>query len=198
MYDDYFTMLADILLNKSYLLVNKHKYRLIEIEFYLKCPGHSDKYTHCHEDQLLRNTFYFHKFKTGTYKNGTFRGLDIVYGDVKTKSYFGILIRSIQKISNKKTNIIEGPCNVVNCILAEYDFDNIMDFTNGCNLNIFQNDRDFVLKPFENLPAKEIYVGPRIGLSNKYPSYQNRNYRFVINKDCIKKKKTSLKALDIC
>jgi hypothetical protein len=34
--ETYFPEMADILLNKCYLLVNNSKYRLVEIEFYLK------------------------------------------------------------------------------------------------------------------------------------------------------------------
>lgn len=188
--ESFFVPIANILLNQCYLKINKNKYRLIEIEFYLKCKSHNDPYTHCDDDQLLLHTFYFHKFKSGTYKSGTFKGLDLTFGDSKTKSYFGILIRSIQNI--KTENIIEGPCNVVNKILDEYKFKNINDFTEGENLNIFQNKRNFILVLSDNLPKKDIYYGPRIGLSTKYPEFQYRYYRFVADKNNIKKKKNTL------
>ena len=195
-YDDldesYFLGIANVLLNKYYLRVNKSKYRLIEIEFYLKCNGHSDPYTHCDPDQLLMRSFYFHKFKTGTYKAGTFKGLDLTFGDANTDSYFGILIRSVQKISKNSDNIIEGPCNTVNAFLKEYDCSSIMEFTKGKNLNIFSNKHNFVLVKDKTLEERQIWMGPRIGLSNKYPDYQNSNYRFVSDKSKIKKRKTSL------
>jgi hypothetical protein len=188
--DSYFISIADILLNGCYLTVNKNKYRLIEIEFYLKCNSHYDPYTHGDPDQLLQHTFYFHKFKTGTYKSGTFKGLDLTFGDSENNAYFGILIRSIQSI--KTGNITEGPCNVVNKILDDYKLKNITDLTKGKNLNIFQNKMDFILVPSDNLSKKNIFYGPRIGLSNKHPEYQNKNYRFVADKCNIKKKKTTL------
>lgn len=188
--DDYFVSIANMLLNECYLQINETNYRLVEIEFYLKCTGHNDPYTHCDPDQLLMHSFYFHKFKTGTYKAGTFKGLDLTFGDAKTKSYFGILIRSIENmISN---DITEGPCNVVNQILTEYKQPSIMDFTLGQNLNIFDNDNNFILITDDDLPQKELFYGPRIGLSAKYPEYQNKPYRFVADKLAIKKKRATL------
>ena len=188
--DSYFPEFANVLLNECYLLVNKKSYRLVEIEFYLNCKAHKDVYTHGDPDQLLMHTFYFHKHKTGTYKSGTFKGLDLTFGSAHNKAYFGILIRSIQLISTGE--IIEGPCNTVNRILQEYQMASIMDFTNGESLNILSNNRKFILKTSNKLAKKEIFAGPRIGLSNTYPTYQNKPYRFATDQDKLKKKKTSL------
>lgn len=188
--ESYFPMMADILLNNCLLLINDKKYRLVEIEFYLKCNSHNDSYTHCNTDQLLMHTFYFHKFNTGTYKAGTFKGMDIIFGDKKTNSYFGILLRSIQNMANDE--IIEGPCNVVNRILKEYNLNSIDEFTNYKNFDIFKNARNFRLVLNNDLVGKKIFFGPRIGLSDKYPEYQNRFYRFLTDKEKIKKKKSSL------
>ena len=193
-YDDldnsYFTSIANILLNECYLSVNGKKYRLMEIEFYLKCNGHTDPYTHGDPDQLLMNTFYFHKFKTNTYKGGTFKGMDLTFGNADENAYFGILIRSIEDTATGL--IIEGPCNVVNKILQEYGCDSIINFTKGKNLNIFSNKKNFVIKLSNGLQQKEIYWGPRIGLSAKFPEFQKRHYRYVADKNKIKKQKTSL------
>lgn len=188
--DRYFYAMADRLLNECYLLVNGKKFRLAEIEFYLKTVHHPDDYAHCNPDQLVMHAFYFHRFKNGTYKNGNYRGLDLSFGDADANAFFGILIRAICDI--KTGAITEGPCNVVNRILAEYGYDNIMDFTNGENLNIFENHHDFLLVPCETLIRHRIYHGPRIGLSDKYPEYQMRKYRFVIYRNRIKKQKSKL------
>jgi hypothetical protein len=188
--EEYFGGIANVILNGCFLKVNKTKYRIIEIEFYLKCKAHTDPYTHGDPDQLLMHTFYFHKYKTGTYKSGTFKGMDLTFGSENEHAYFGILVRSIQNI--KTGQIIEGPCNTVNKILAEYKCDSIMEFTNGNNLNIFENDHDFILVPTENLEQLPIAIGPRIGLGVKYPEYRLKNYRFVTNKEKIKKNKKSL------
>ena len=188
--DQYFNQLADELLNHSYLQSKNSKYRLIEIEFYLKNTIHNDEYTHCNEDQLLFHTFYFHKFKTGTYKAGAFKGMDITLGDTDKKVYFGVLIRSVQNSVTRE--IIEGPCNTVNCLLADCECASIMDLTNGSNLNIFDNDSGFKLCFSNKLIQHQIYAGPRIGLSEKYPLYLNKPYRYAIRKEKLKKKKTTL------
>lgn len=188
--ESYFVQMADRLLNECYLLVNGRKYRLVEIEFYLNSPNHPDLYTHCNPDQLLMNTFYFHKYKTGTYKSGTYKGLDITFGSADENVYFGILIRSIQDMETDE--IIDGPCNSVNRILREYDCSDVMEFTEGKNLDIFKNKRKFILVQTDDLDQEIVSMGPRIGLSEKYPDYQTRNYRFAIYKNRLKKKKTSL------
>ena len=188
--EQYFFDIANVILNNCYLEVNKTNYRIIEIEFYLKCNGHPDTYTHCDPDQLLMHTFYFHKFKTGTYKAGTFKGMDLTFGDEGENAYFGILVRSIQNITTKQ--ITEGPCNVVNKILSEYKCDSLMNFTAGNSLDLFENNHNFLLIPNANLEQLPIAVGPRIGLGPSYPEYRMRNYRFVTNKDKIKKQKSTL------
>jgi hypothetical protein len=63
-----------------------------------------DEYTHCNDDQLKYGYWYFHKFPNGSYKGGTFKGLDITLGNNKDK-YCGILIRSIYDIENKKNDL---------------------------------------------------------------------------------------------
>jgi hypothetical protein len=195
--ENYFYDMANVILNEVFLKINSKKFRIIEIEFYLKCNGHDDPCTHGNPDQMLMHTFYFHKFiTTGTYKAGTFKGMDLTFGSKSDKAYFGILIRSIQNM--KTEQIIEGPCNVVNKILEEYNCDNIMDFTQGKNLNIFKNKKDFVLVPTDKLEVLDIACGPRIGLNEeKFPHHWNKNYRFVTNKDKIKKGKKSLIYIEV-
>ncbi len=191
--EDYFPDIANVLLNHCYLKVGRKKFRLAEIEFYLKTNLHNDPYVHCDPDQLLMHTFYFHKFKTGTYKSGTFKGLDLTFGSVDDNAYFGILIRSIMNI--KTGCITEGPCNTVNKILLELGHESIIELTDGQNLDIFENDKKLSLVRSMKLSPKEIYCGPRIGLSAKYPDFQARNYRFVIYPEKIKKQKKTLQKL---
>ena len=190
--NDCFQEIADNLINYSVIEVNGFQYRIIEVEFYLKSINHNDEYTHCDPDQLKSHSFYFHKHKTGTYKNGTFKGMDITLGDAATKTYFGILIRSIKTLmddENKK--IIEGPCNVVNRILSDYDSTSITEFVNGSPMNIFDNEQKFTIKNF-NHDVKSLYNAPRIGLSMKYPLYQDRKYRYVLDWKYIKKQRKSI------
>jgi len=174
---------AERLLNRRLLVVNNKRYRIAEIEFYLHNDDHRDSYVHCNEDQLQYNKFYFHKFANGTYKNGTFKGLDITFGDEETNTYFGILIRAVYDIKQKV--MIEGPCNVVNRLLSDLNCDCVMDYVNG-------NTKKILIVRNTEIKKKPIWVGPRIGLSNKYPKYRNKLYRYVIYKDYIKREKTKL------
>ncbi len=203
--EDYFNDLADTLFNKCYLVANGSKWRLVEIEFYLNNENHADPYVHCDPDQLLSHTFYFHRFKNRTYKSGTFKGMDITLGtypnDPKfkpkktdAKTYFGILIRSIQRI--KTGEIIEGPCNTVNKLLEQYEFTKIDELTGGESLDLFENDQNFYLKFTKSLKTEKIYSGPRIGLSDKFMEWRDLPYRYVIFKSSIKKRKTTLKELN--
>jgi 3-methyladenine DNA glycosylase Mpg len=173
-----FKKLANLLLNRTVFKVNKHKFRPAEIEFYLYSEDHPDSYVHCHEDQLKYGFWYFHK--TGkSYKGGTFKGLDLCLGEEDT--YFGILIRSIYDIQEEK--LIEGPCNCVNRILAVAEVESIKDFVDqGYQIKIRDEEHD----------EETIYRGPRIGLSDKYPKYQYKKYRYAIMKELIKNQKTSL------
>lgn len=51
-YHDKFDDISDIILNKAVLHAKDKKYRICEIEFYLKSKEHNDEYVHGHKDQL--------------------------------------------------------------------------------------------------------------------------------------------------
>jgi hypothetical protein len=187
-----FEVIANLILNESALSINNKLYRIIEIELYLHQKEHEDLYSHRNVDQLQYGGFYFHKFKNGSYKNGTYRGLDISLGDAKTEKYCGILIRAIMNLETK--DVIIGPCLSVNKILEEYKVDGIPDFVN----TKFEHPLKLINHKLEK---EQIYKGPRIGLQNKKsevvkaPDFVNRDYRFLIYKDKVKKGKRSLKVI---
>jgi hypothetical protein len=190
-----FDKIAHLLMNKSVLSINGKKFRILEIEFYLHSKNHDDSYTHCHDDQTKKNTFYFHKFKNGTYKAGTFKGMDIILGNREENIHFGILIRTIQSLDTETKLIVCGPCNVVNLILSLYKCHTIGEFTEYKSLNIYKNSKQFKLAKYKH-DKEKLYAGPRVGLSDKYPDYKNKNYRFVIRKSLVKKMKKSLKLIE--
>ncbi len=159
---------ANQLLNYTTLWIDHKPHRLVEIEFYwtqsaklLSLLGqrpmtneeHKDPFTHCSEDQLTDNQWYFHESKKGvgkslfengafeclcikdtqafespqmgkSYKGGTYKGLDLTFSHNGEKGFGGILIRSIQKPNNE---IIEGPCKVVDYILEQTNNEHIKD-----------------------------------------------------------------------
>lgn len=187
---DDFDYVANVLLNYTYLMVRNVGYRLVEIEFYLNNAHHPDLYVHSNPDQLLLNKFYFHKFKNGTYKSGTFKGLDLTFGDNESKTYFGILIRAV--LNTQTDQLIEGPCNVVNHVLSQYGFGSVVELTERSVLSLHANIPNFILVRTDELDTEPMFIGPRIGLSEKYPEYQHKCYRYVIYRNRTKKQKNKL------
>ena len=196
---DNFHSIANKILNYTVLMINNNPHRICEIEFYLNSSEHRDLYVHGHDDQTKNGTWYFHRFNNGTYKNGTFKGLDIVFGfgenfgvkEVHTgddRAFAAVLIRSIANLNERK--LIEGPCNTVNHILALTGFDSVLSFTENQSLNILNNKRGLIIVEGKPEKLEPISYAPRIGLSNKYPEYQNKKYRFVIGP--VKKEKKKL------
>jgi len=185
-----FGKIADQILNNYELVIKDQVYRICEIEFYCRCSKHEDKYTHCNKDQMEYEKFYFHKYNNGTYKAGTYKGIDITFGN--NNMYFGILIRSIYNEQNNE--FIEGPCRTVNKILEINECSQVKELIGDEILGIYGDER-VKIRHNKDLIKKSIYIGPRIGLSDKYPDYKLKKYRFIINSDKIKKDKKSLELM---
>jgi 3-methyladenine DNA glycosylase Mpg len=190
--------IADAILNSYILMVDGKEYRVAEIEFYIKTDfqenGHVDSYTHGDPNQKRFAKWYFHRYPNGSYKGGTYKGLDLTLGNKKT--YFGVLIRAIY--DEDTGTIVEGPCKVVNKILEHYNCTDVAQYMNDKKdpLNA-RNTRNFYLKRKKNLAVEDIYCGSRIGLSDRYPEWRDVKYRFLIKKQLIKKKKQNLEKLII-
>lgn len=167
-----------------------HFLRPVEVELYLHNSEHPDPYVHRDEEQLTNMSWYFHRFKNGTYKAGTFKGLDLTLGDGKS-TYCGILIRSIAvTAADGSTSIIEGPCKTVDYILGLYEVKSIQELVGSqAPFSALKNDRHFVIVGVPKWEAP-IMAGPRICLSQKYPDYVNAPYRFVTSTGVKKAKKT--------
>ena len=152
-------------------------YEFTELEFYWYAAAHPDPYVHCHPEQQARGKWYFHRptHTSPTYKGGTFKGLDLTWGDSTT--YFGVLIRSIY---HPRTGAISGPCNVVDHILKSYQVDSIATLVGEHGpLSVHANERKLCLVPAKSDPSLPMYLGPRVGLSTKDINYQAKEYRFV-------------------
>lgn len=190
-----FNEIADILLNKVNLNIKGEKYRICEIEFYYHGDGHKDEYTHKDKDQLTFKKFYFHKYKTGSYKSGTYKGMDITLGNNTT--YFGILIRSICNIQTNE--FIEGPCRTVNKILELFGVSDVSQFMINKNniLSIDDASNELFIELNNTLQKEDIYQGPRIGLSDKYPAFRNLDYRYAVKIKNIKKERSKFKKITV-
>ena len=180
---DNITDIAKKILNQTVLTSKNKQYRICEIEFYLRCADHMDEYTHCNDDQY--GYWYFHKFPNGSYKGGTFKGLDITLGNNKDK-YCGILIRSIYDIENKK--MICGPSNSVTELIGQHNCTNVKEFMKNKDtlfvLNASKSNKttnNYIYLNDHKFNKEIIYSGPRIGLSDKHMEWKTINYRFVVH-----------------
>lgn len=179
-----FDVVADILLNQTILSINSVVYRICEIEFYLNSENHPDKYTHSLEQQKEHGKYYFHRFKNGSYKSGTFKCMDFAIGN--SRQYCGILLRSMCDILTGE--FIEGPCLCVNRILQLCQAASVADLD---GLSMLENNAKFIVQNF-NCNKEQIYRGFRVGLKNTYSNFFEKKYRYLIMKNKIKKSKKSL------
>lgn len=198
---DAFTRIAESLLNKHQIIVDDKTYRICEIEFYVKNDAHNDEYTHCDDHQATYGKWYFHRTKTGNYKGGTYKGMDLTLGREADEEqnidpvYFGVLIRSIY--SEEDDEFIEGPCKVVNTFLNLSNCKDIKEYMEGrADPPSVRSTRNFHIKRCRGLKKHDLYSGPRIGLSAKFPKYQKLSYRYIIMKDKIAKQKRSLNKVE--
>ncbi len=151
-----FIRIADELMNKWALISNDAKYRITEIEFYLKNDKwHKDVYTHGHPMQQKSHRWYFHG-----------SGIDITFG--QDNFYGGILLRSVYDLTEK--NYYYGPL-----VLLQKLFNNFPN-VNDTNLS-------FGLIPYtENSFSYEVPIAAaRVGLNPKHDKVMySKNYRFLI------------------
>lgn len=151
------------LMYKRHLLINGHKFEIIEIEVYYNAPGHNDVTVHKTPEQAMFGKWYFHRSKPGgAYRGGTFKGLDLTLGSEGV--YCGILIRGIHSDS---TGPIVGPCRVVDFVLKSYGIGDLNEFVGSQILDASTNHRQFHLIPTETaILVDQLYIGPRIGLKD--------------------------------
>ncbi len=159
------------------------KLDLVELEVYYQSEDHADPFVHGHLDQLTNNCWYFHK-QARSYRAGTYKGLDITFGD--SSCYGGLLIRSVA-FNNR---LIEGPCRTVNLLLELLGIeriDQLVAFDEPA-LNV-THERLKLISRTESLVA-EVIRGPRVGLSLKSAEatdncwwyYHQLPYRFVVQR----------------
>lgn len=222
-----FPAMANALLNHSVLLLPlaepRRAFRICEVEFYLFAPQtHEDRYVHRSPDQLQWLKFYFHRHKNGTFRSGTYKGLDFTFGDPDSGVHFGVLLRSLLDVDSGV--FTEGPCRCVNRVLEVYACHDVKEFvakfgpeagpapapkrSGGPGFDLFDAAQPICLasrRRFEESRAKraffrkagefpedQVFSGPRIGLSSKFPDFQGKAYRFAVFKQKLKKKRKTL------
>ena len=111
--EDWFTRIAEQLLNGCVLMVGNEPHRFVEIEFYYRGDGHPDPFTHGDPLQRESGRWYFHR-TAGVYRGGSFKGLDLTFG--ANGAYGGVLIRGIEKPDG---SLVDGPSLCVDHLLEK-------------------------------------------------------------------------------
>lgn len=191
----WFEAAAEMICNRVELVVGGERHRLTEVEFYYFHDNvHPDSFAHCDPLQLEFGKWYFHRID-GSYKGGSFKGLDISFGD--GVAYGGVLIRGLQKPDG---SLVDGPCLCVNHILEKAKTPNVAFLDSLLNgRHVWDSSSPMYLEESEQLEAKELYRSARVGLTLKrsqpgsnMPYYIARPYRFLTEPRRIKKGKTLL------
>lgn len=116
----HFSNIARFLLNNCVVRAGNRTFHLREVEFYYKdLSAHPDLFTHGDPVQLEMGRWYFHR-TNGEYRGGTYKGLDITFGDGQT--FAGILIRGLQPDDGDH---IDGPCLSVDQLLRDTQQDSV-------------------------------------------------------------------------
>lgn len=105
-YDEYFSEIADLLMNHCLIRKGDNEYEIVEIEFYLFTPEHQDVITY--PRKIGAGMWYFHQ-----------SGVDLTFNSDSTR-FGGILIKGICQIG-KDSKTITGPVNCVNELWDEFN-----------------------------------------------------------------------------
>ncbi|RKZ83057.1 MAG: hypothetical protein DRR19_19680 [Candidatus Parabeggiatoa sp. nov. 1] len=178
-----FPQTAQLLLNSTRFIVLQQSYRLLEIEFYYYSDQHPDPFTHCDPLQKTSDRWYFHR-DGGSYRGGSFKGLDISFGPENT--FGGILIRTIAADDG---TIINGCSLCVDHLLAQTQFQNIAALDEAINeRSIWDKSSPLHLEHLSDTEPtpRKLIMTPRVGLTLKrmsknceMPRYIMRPYRFL-------------------
>lgn len=109
----WFFNLAQRLLFGCRLVANGVPLRIIEVEAYYHGPGHDDPFAHRDPVQLTPSRWYFHR-TGGAYRGGSFKGLDVAFGNRDLNAYGGMLIRGVELPDGR---VIDGPSLTVDHLL---------------------------------------------------------------------------------
>ena len=178
---DTFESFANIMLNRTELNISNRIYRIAEIELFYRSSLYDDEYVSPHPDRLKYFGHYFHKYKNGAYKEATYKGLELTFGN-GTDIFCGVLIRSMFDCLN--VAMIHGPCNCVNRILSDSSCDRIADLVELNRYPKFNN------RMWET--QEVIMKGPRLSIVGNYPEWKNAPLRCVILYKFIKRAKRTL------
>lgn len=175
-----FGLMAEKLFNQYALFINYKPFRLTEIEFYYHHPeAHPDPFVHRDVLQREMGVWYFHK--TGAnYRSGTFKGMDITFGNESIPTFGGILIRAVEEIDPPE-NYIYGPSKCVDMVLRETG----ESFDKMDGKQVIPESCPLLYLEELSHAYEEVIKCPRVGLPVRPTGHLNNifryiNYRFLI------------------
>lgn len=175
----WFARIAAALLTSSRLIVAGQPHRLIEVELYHYGPGHEDPFAHRDPVQLNVGVWYFHR-TGGTYRGGSFKGLDLAFG--RPGVFSGVLFRGLEDAAGR---IVDGPSLLVDHLLKTTGIPSVreLDATIAGRLAWDASSPVHLLRT-EPEP-REVYRAARVGLTLKraageaWPTFLAKEYRFL-------------------
>jgi len=138
---------------------------VVELEAYVHGTGHADPYTHGDDGQNCRGVWYFHR-KGGSFKGGTFKGLDLACGDGSRGVFAGLLLRSVRTLEGGAGELVEGPCLVVDRILRLCGATSIAGLVGGRPAAALpaESTDGLWLRPAAAPRRERVWAAPRVGL----------------------------------
>jgi hypothetical protein len=172
---NWFTSIAERLLNGSRLLVGRQPYRLVEIEFYYWSPTHPDPFTHRDPIQFDIGHWYFHRTR-GVYRGGSFKGLDLTFGHGDASG--GILIRGLETPDG---TLIDGPSLCVDHLLNATEAATVAELDRASNKRLaWEKGNPLVLEEIDPGEERPLLRSPRVGLMLKKVAARTDSTRFVM------------------
>lgn len=173
--DDWFTRMAEQLLNGSRLIVARQPYRLVEIEFYYWSKSHPDPFTHRDPIQFHTGYWYFHRTH-GVYRGGSFKGLDLTFGHDDASG--GILIRGLETPEGR---LIDGPSLCVDYLLDAAGAATVAELDRTIDKRLaWEKANPLSLKSNPAADNRPLFRSPRVGLLLKKVTARTEATRFVM------------------
>lgn len=190
----WFAELAGRLLNGTDLVVNGTPYRFAELEAYYHGPGHADPFAHRDPVQLENGRWYFHRTH-GAYRGGSFKGLDVTFGD--GTAHFGILIRSVV---DPHGIVIDGPSLTVDHLLTQTTARHVAALDGMiAGRHVWDRSSPLTIREAAAPRTANVYLSARVGLSlmkakgnPDAPLFVALPYRFLSEPQAITKGKPHL------
>jgi 3-methyladenine DNA glycosylase Mpg len=173
--DEWFTRIAERLLNGSHLVVARQPHRLVEIEIYYWSDAHPDPFAHRDPIQFHVGHWYFHRTH-GVYRGGSFKGLDLTFGEGHTSG--GVLIRGLETPNGA---LIDGPSLCVDYLLDATAAGTVAELDRAIGQRLAWKDGNPLrLEATDALDKRSPIRSPRVGLLLKKVTARSDSTRFVM------------------